>query len=268
MLLKPITHKFSITGFYSAFSFSWDRHFRFHGESHNFWEIVLVSAGKVEATEDEKVYTLGENNMILHAPMEFHRISSADGTSPSGIILSFASAGQLPEKLKKGVFVLSESDRHEYEQIAKKIMLFREEGGSDYSGQEAADLLSAFLIRLGEETPERRLDLSFTATEYRRVVSAMAKGVLDNLTLTDFARDCSISVSYIKQLFKKHAGISPKSYYTHLRVRRAAHLLDDGLSATEVANKMNFSSPNYFSMFFKKHMGISPSEYKKNKDKN
>jgi two-component system response regulator YesN len=46
-------------------------------------------------------------------------------------------------------------------------------------------------------------------------------------------------------------------------VRHAARLLDEGFSATEIADKMNFSSPNYFSVFFKKHTGTMPSEYKK-----
>ena len=263
MFFKPITHHFSITGFYSAFAFSWDENFQFHGESHDLWEIVLVTSGKVEATEDEKIYTLEKNNMILHAPMEFHRIASAEGTSPSGIIMTFGTEGKLPTELKKGIFILSEPDKQEYEAIVKKIMLFLEEVENSYLGQEAANQLAAFLIRLGSETAERRLDSSTAATEYRHVVSTMTDGVCENLTLSDFAKECNISVSYIKQLFKKYAGLSPKAYYTHLRVRHAARLLDQGLSATEIADKMNFSSPNYFSVFFKKHMGMIPSEYKK-----
>ena len=266
MPLRPIIHHFTITGFYSAFEFSWDKNFRFHGERHDLWEIVLVTSGVVEATEDEKVYTLENNNMLLHAPMEFHRIASADGTSPSGIILSFSSTGVLPEELKNGVFVLSEADKQRYESIAKKIIRFLQEGDVSYSGQEVADLLSSFLIRLSTETAELRLDCSQSATEYRRIVSAMSRGVFENMTLSDFAKECSVSVSYIKQLFKKHAGISPKSYYTHLRVRQASQLLDEGLSATEIADKMNFSSPNYFSAFFKKNAGILPSEFKKTTD--
>ena len=263
MFFKPITHHFSITGFYSAFAFSWDEHYQFHGESHDLWEIVLVTSGKVEATEDEKVYTLEKNNMLLHAPMEFHRIASAENTTPSGLIMTFGTVGTLPEELKKGIFVLSEPDKQEYEAIVKKIMQFLEETGNTYLGQEVANQLCAFLIRLGSETAERRLDNSPAATEYRRVVSAMTHGVFENLTLADFAKECNISVSYIKQLFKKYAGLSPKAYYTHLRVRHAARLLDEGHSATEIADKMNFSSPNYFSVFFKKHTGSAPSEYKR-----
>ncbi len=264
MEFKSITRQFHINGFYSAFRFAWDEQFVFHGESHDLWEIVCVTAGKVEATEDEKIYTLEKNNILLHAPMEFHRIRSADNTRPEGIIISFGTSGELPTELRKGVFVLDEAEMQEYEAICEKISEFYlNTEKNPYAGQEAADLLSAFLIRLGSETAQRRVDNSPAATEYRRVVSAMTASVCDNLTLSDFAADCNISVSYIKQLFKKYAGLSPKAYYTHLRVRHATSLLDEGLSASEIADKMSFSSPNYFSVFFKKHTGLMPSEYKK-----
>ena len=66
-----------------------------------------------------------------------------------------------------------------------------------------------------------------------------------------------------KLLFNTYAGISPKSYFNQLRLRHANELLSIGLSVTEVAELMNFSSPNYFSAFYKKHTGISPSERQK-----
>lgn len=264
MNFKGIDRRFEISGFYSAFRFAWDDRYVFHGESHDFWEIVFIETGKVEVTEDEKIYTLEKNNIILHAPMEFHRIRSVEGTAPSGMILTFIASGALPTELRKGIFVLKEGERQDFMDIGEKILsFFSEEKHEPYRGQEAADLLSAFLIRLGSETAERRPDTSPAATEYRKVVSAMTDSVCDNLSLCDFAASCNISVSYIKQLFKKYAGISPKTYYSNLRVQHAIKLLKSGLSASVIADKMNFSSPNYFSVFFKKHTGLVPTEYKK-----
>ncbi len=261
---KSITRQFEIKGFYSAFRFAWDDTFIFHGESHQLWEIVYVESGATEVTEDEKVYLLNGHNMILHAPMEFHRIKSVAGTAPRGLIMTFDAEGALPLELRKGIFELDEAQSSEYVAIAERIMSFlRNDGLSNYEGQEIADLLAAFLIRLGGETAQRRPDTSPPATEYRKLVSAMARGVCDNKTLSDFASECNISVSYIKQLFKKYAGISPKTYYTNLRVQHALTLLKGDLSLSQIAEKMNFSSPNYFSAFFKKHTGVMPSEYKK-----
>ncbi|MBQ3063678.1 MAG: helix-turn-helix transcriptional regulator [Clostridia bacterium] len=264
MNYKSVERRFSIKGFYSAFRFAWDEHFVFHGESHDLWEIVYLDTGRTEVTEDEKIYTLEGHNMILHAPMEFHRIKSAAGTSPTGFIMTFATEGKLPTELRKGIFELDDAGRAEYRDLCERVIHFLENDELPaYEGQEIADLLSAFLIRLGAETAQRRPDTSPPATEYRKVVSAMAKSVCDNKTLADFARECNISVSYIKQLFKKYAGISPKTYYTNLRVQHATKLLKGERALSEIAEEMNFSSPNYFSVFFKKHMGVMPSEYKK-----
>ena len=134
---------------------------------------------------------------------------------------------------------------------------------SIYSGQEAADRLSAFLIRLGRRTAKDQRVISTSASEYRRIALAMAHNVNRNLTLTDFARMCNVSVSYIKLLFKKYATLSPKNYYANLRTQRAISLMRQGMSALEIASEMNFSSPNYFSVFFKKQTGESPNAYRK-----
>jgi len=265
MILKSVSHRFTIDGFYSAFRFSWDENFVFEGESHDLWEVVFITAGEVVSTEEGKVYVLRANDMILHAPMEFHRIRSAKGSSPEGVILTFHATGTLPSELKKGIFALDESEKAEYRTIATRIIEFMESDDRDeFSGQAVANLLSAFLIRLGSETAESRLDNRASAVEYRRVVSAMTTAVAENLTLTDFAERCNISISYIKQLFRRYAGVSPKTYYAHLRVRHAADLLGEGRTAAEVAEAMNFSSPGYFSVFFKKHTGKVPSEFRRN----
>ena len=264
MSYKSVKRRFLIKGFYSAFDFLWDDTFVFHGESHNLWEIVYLEAGRTEVTEDEKVYVLEEHNLILHAPMEFHRIKSVTGTAPAGFIMTFDADGVLPTELRKGIFELDDDSRTEYTALCKRIIHFlHHDELPDYEGQEIADALSTFLIRLSAETAQRRPDTSPPANEYRKLVSAMAAGVCANKNLSDFARECNISVSYIKQLFKKYAGISPKTYYTNLRVQHAAKLLKGNLSLGEIAEEMNFSSPNYFSVFFKKHMGVMPSEYKK-----
>ena len=262
--ITRVERQFTIEGFYTAFSFSWDDTFAFAGESHIYWEIVFLTGGSVISTEDDRIYILEENNILLHAPMEFHRIRSAEGSNPSGIIMTFLVTGTLPEELKNGVFTLQPEDRTEYEAIVKKIIAFKSKSNtSPAAGQQAADLLSTFLIKLACKTADKNLAASAGATEYHKVVADMTARVCENLSLLDFANAHNISVSYIKLLFKKYAGISPKAYYSHLRARHAAKLLEDGLTVSEIADRMNFSSSSYFTVFFRNHMDCNPSEYKK-----
>ena len=260
---KSINRKFKITGFFSSYSFSWDSDFVFNGERHEMWEIVFVQSGRVEVTENEKVYQLEKNNMIIHAPGEFHRIRSAAGTSPNLCVMSFFADGELPPKLLEGIFILSADQSLQYNLIFGRIDKFlNSKSTSSYAGQDAADRLSAFLIEMSGENVTAFWDTSLAATEYRKLVLVMSGAVCENRTLSDFALECGDSVSYIKQLFKKYAGISPKSYYNNLRINYASKLLKEGAAVKEIAEKMNFSSSNYFSAFFKKHTSISPFSYK------
>lgn len=230
------------------------------------WEIVLITSGKVNITEDEKIYTLEKNQMILHAPREFHSIGSAENTKPSGYVMSFGTDGLLPETLKSGIFVLEDEEMTQYITLVKKVITFlNQESLPPYWGQEASHTLAVFLIHLIEKKVESTVDNSVAAKAYKQLVSTMTEKVKDNLTLEDFASLCNISVSYIKQLFRQYCGISPKSYYNNLRTRYARNLLEDGWTASEVANELNFSSPNYFSAFFKKKTGLSPLTYKNQK---
>ena len=112
--IRPVERDFTVTGFCTAFRFSWDGEFIFHGESHDFWEVIFVTEGSVESVEDENVYLVKENQMILHSPLEFHRIRSAEGARQQGIIVTFKTAGSLPEELKDGVFTLSAEEKEEY----------------------------------------------------------------------------------------------------------------------------------------------------------
>jgi two-component system response regulator YesN len=127
-------------------------------------------------------------------------------------------------------------------------------------GCEVAALLTELIINLASRQVISRGSMAQSAMEYRRIVSYMSEQVCENLTLTDAALANNVSISYIKLLFNTYAGISPKIYYNQLRVRYATELLQSGISATEVSDRMNFSSPNYFSSFYKKHTGVSPSD--------
>ncbi len=260
---RLIEKQFDITGFFSAYKFDWDEKYAYKGECHTPWEIVFVKSGSVECTEDERVYALNKNDIIIHAPMEFHSIRSLK-SSPSVMVASFFVNGKLPNEITNGVFSLNEGYSKEFTEIFERIYTFYHTGSkNDYSGQEVASRLSALLIRLGNKTAEENLSMSPSALEYRRIATFMADNVSNNLSLEQIASACSISVSYIKLLFKKYASISPMNFYANLRIQSAINMMKSGLSASEIAYTMNFSSPNYFSVFFKKHTGEVPSQYRK-----
>ena len=95
----------------------------------------------------------------------------------------------------------------------------------------------------------------------------MQKSVYDNVSIHELAQKNSISVSYVKKLFQNYAKVGPKYFYDSLRIQEATLLLNKGMLSANIAEKMNFSSPNYFTIFFKKHTGMTPSEFKNKQNK-
>ena len=264
---KTVVYPFNITAFCSAFDFRWEKSFSFAGEQHNFWEIVCVIDGTVEITEDENIYVLSSGDMICHAPSEFHRIKSYGGTEPHVIVLSFTHRGEIPKGLSNGTFSLSADELSEYTHIFKNIHRWFNHGAEDTPllSAESTLRLSAFLLHLSERTPSvKTTSVSRRAEEYQRIVKIMQSGIYENLTLSDIAQRSAVSVSTVKTLFLTFLGISPIKYYSLLQIEEAKRLLNADISIYEIADKMNFSSPNYFCSFFKRICGISPSRYRSN----
>lgn len=263
---RKIQRRFYIDKFISAFDKAVSPGFAHKGESHDFWEIVLCEGGSIEVTEDENVYIMSDGDVLFHAPMEFHKIESTSGTTPRVYSLCFTSCGKVPEEIKNGVFRINKDKRTQLFKffITAAEFMKNTDITPDYIGQEAADLLSAFILDvLRDDNSTDTVSLAASAVAYKKLVQEMHKSLHLNLSLTDFAERCFVSVSYMKSVFNKYAGISPKSYYMHLRFRESCRMLNCGIPIKEIAEKLNFSSPNYFALFFKKCTGMTPSQYKK-----
>ncbi|HSA30521.1 MAG TPA: AraC family transcriptional regulator [Candidatus Omnitrophota bacterium] len=84
-----------------------------------------------------------------------------------------------------------------------------------------------------------------------------------HLTLRDIASWRGISYHYLSSLFKKEIKMPFKTYLTHVRLERAAHLLQSRhVPVGQVARECGFEDPGYFSKAFKRQTGLSPLAYR------
>ena len=82
-------------------------------------------------------------------------------------------------------------------------------------------------------------------------------------TLEQMATLAGYSTSRFSYLYKKVFNISPISDLLHARIEKAKELLlNENLTAKQLAIRTGFSTINNFSYTFKKYVGITPSEYK------
>jgi AraC-like DNA-binding protein len=81
------------------------------------------------------------------------------------------------------------------------------------------------------------------------------------LTIRELARKVGMNECYLKKGFKTISGKTIHDYQQDLRINKAKELLNkQGLSVTEVANILGYSSISHFSTAFKRVTGMKPCE--------
>ncbi|MBQ8431988.1 MAG: helix-turn-helix transcriptional regulator [Clostridia bacterium] len=76
------------------------------------------------------------------------------------------------------------------------------------------------------------------------------------------ARQCRISEVYLRKLFVKQYGKSPRHYLIDVRIQKAKQLLSEGtLKVAAVSEQCGFSNPYHFCRSFKSAVGVTPTEY-------
>ena len=83
-----------------------------------------------------------------------------------------------------------------------------------------------------------------------------------NLSLAEIASLSHLSVSNLKKIFRRYSDKGVMKYYTHVKIRRAIQLLDEGHPIAQVSEHLGFSSVNYFSVVFKRETGYTPGTYR------
>ncbi len=90
----------------------------------------------------------------------------------------------------------------------------------------------------------------------------------DNLTspvsLNDLAAVSGLSMAQFMRLFKATFGVTPYRWTLKRKMDRAKLMItQEGLSVTQAAYELNFSSSQHFSTIFRKLNGITPSTFKR-----
>jgi len=106
----------------------------------------------------------------------------------------------------------------------------------------------------------------FLAHDSEREKVMEAKRVIEQnldqpLTIKELSRRVAMNECYLKKGFKALTGKTLHEYQQELRIGKAKELLKQpGLSVSDVANSLGYSSISHFSTAFKKATGMKPCE--------
>jgi AraC-like DNA-binding protein len=94
-----------------------------------------------------------------------------------------------------------------------------------------------------------------------------AKQMMDqrlDVSLSDLARECGVSVAHFSRAFKLSTGLAPHRWQLNRRFQRArAMLVGTDLSLAEIALECGFTSQSHFSVSFAQHTGMSPGRWRR-----
>lgn len=79
----------------------------------------------------------------------------------------------------------------------------------------------------------------------------------------EMAKSAGMSLSTLTRHFREQTGVAPLEFLIHVRLKKAAILLQNPeLGIAEIADMTGFSDSNYFCRLFRKNFGVSPGKYR------
>lgn len=85
----------------------------------------------------------------------------------------------------------------------------------------------------------------------------------ENIRIETLARECSLSETHFRRVFKSVMNMSPMEYVNLVRIQTACSMLErSGDSIEEIAMKTGFISMSTFNRNFKKRMNMTPHKWR------
>ncbi len=270
-----------VDGIVSIHYFEYTGSFRYHGEKHDFWELVFCDKGPIIITADDREMLLNAGEFYIHPPSQFHNIRT-DGThSASTVILSFT--GNIPmlhtaadrimqadSYLREALFAILREARLCFRNRLGQIhdaKLLRKESGVAFGAEQVIlrelELLLIHLIRGEHSSAAHGAALGRSVSDrLSPILQYMEENTRERLTVESICRTFSLSPTTLKKLFSASLGCGAMSYFLDCRIREAKKLIrEEELNFSAIAAELRFASVHHFSRIFKQKTDMTPTEY-------
>lgn len=265
--------------------FEFDKNYKSHIESHDFWEMVYAERGDLICSSGENEIVLKEGEVIFHKPGISHSLRADGKHAPNIFIISFECKNEAIRFFEDRCMVLDNSLRHYIFSIIeeskrtfflpysdpdlKKMKLLEAPAlGGQQLIKNYLELLLINLMR--KETEQNNSEVIFLPQEQfdelisDKVIEYMNAHIYERLSVSEICDILHYNKSYIFRQFKKTTQNSLMAYFIKLKINKAKQILrDSDMSISSISEALSFDNPNYFSKSFKKHTGYTPSTYRK-----
>lgn len=251
--------------------------FKYGKEAHNFYEFAYVDSGSILCYCNGEPTILNQNDFFLIKPNEEHFYSVSANKSVSVFIVCFACKSSLLDIIK-GKHIINKYEKTLLSKILteahnaftfpfdKKLLTCK---SPIFGAQQIiTNAIEEVLINLIRNNLSEQSNIKISTNNFeleknitKDIEALMLQNLYGKITLDEISKRVFYSKTYINKIFKKHMGTTIINYYQMLKIGESKKLLKKGYNVAEVAEKLQFDTPNYFGKVFKKFVSISPSKF-------
>ena len=246
--------------------------YHFSGEQHQFFELTYVDTGVLYTEVDGVSYKLGEKDLIIYGPGQFHS-QHTDNQAVSYVTIMFNMENISPDLPTDWYSVLTNRVFPYSKKIYTLIKTLVQESsaGMPYTDSLMHCLLTETIIRLLQGVyatpaaqPSTVVRQNYQDELFDQILGFVESKLYEPLTVADICQKFSLSRSTLQLLFKNAVNQSPKKYISDMKLERSCQMLrENKYTISEISLKLGYSSIHYFSNAFNQKYHISPSEYAK-----
>ncbi|MBQ3597082.1 MAG: helix-turn-helix transcriptional regulator [Clostridia bacterium] len=246
-----------------------------HPHEQNCFEISYVVDGKGKASANGVFRDLEKNDCYLSISGDVHSLSSDKDMPLRFKFLAFSTTSDETQDYVRHINqYLTDSQRKvNVPELDKRfIRIFNElENGHVFADQAIAMEISCILIdiiRAMEKKTQKKYPVKINGDNILvfHIANYIDNNLLEIKNLYQLEDEFNYSYNYMSAVFKKIMNISINDYFIQAKMKTAYKMLsEEGLTVTEVSEKLNYSSVHTFSRSFKQHFGSSANLIKNNK---
>lgn len=278
-VLKDFKTAVSVKKIANIHYFEFTDQYKTHSDAHDFCELIYIDKGALRIESEGFCGELSDGHMLIHRAGEMHSLSCTGGLAPGVIIIGFScdcaelsffsrtptalSAKEkrlLSEILKDGMSVYMPP----YDMPNTADMKKRDSYpfGADQLLKNHLEELLISLIR-GKKEEGSFLDVRDSGnTAVAHITQYINEHFTERITLDSLCFLFATNKTTVCREFKREHGKTVLEYVNALKIKEAKRLLRlQQYSATEVAERVGYSSLHYFSRAFKAETGLSPKKY-------
>ena len=274
---------------YSIHYFEYMSDFQFEGESHNFWEMLIVDKGEVDVTAGDKQLVLKRGEVVFHKPNEFHSLRANGKIAPNLVVISFECDSPAMKFFEEKTLQVTDHERSLLGTIIKEARLafkgrlddpYQEKLiledhvplGSMQMIKHSIEILLLTLLRrymgtlpvaaVAPKTLAKFTTVNADTEVYNRIIAYMDDHIYANLTIDELCRSTLVGRSKAQKLFRDRNNCGVINHFSQMKIEKAKELIrNKDMNFTQISDLLGYTSIHYFSRQFKKITGMTPSEY-------